>query len=259
MTQVSIDQHVAWEPPAGRRPMSLLLQALRQIDSKEPVCLAPVRVPSATPAIAAAVTLEPSRGNESVSRDLDARADLAGPAERQLAEHVREYLRPSDRVLAFASAEPTFAVGQLAGDLALGLACQDQDVLVVESAAVAAHKLFTARPIGLADAVSGRVALHEAAADTADRHVQVLRIKPGFRQTATELAGVWKRTCDQFQYVVLDTDDFDETSATTLLASCDAAFLVVSIGQNSRRQLQRRMELFHAAGVELRACLVAKS
>ncbi|HJT36713.1 MAG TPA: hypothetical protein VJ783_32120 [Pirellulales bacterium] len=244
--------------------MSLLLQALRQIDSKEPACLAPVRVPSATPAIAApatvaATTLEPSSSPETVLPDFDARADLAGPAERQLAEQVREYLRPSDRVLALASAEPTFAAGQLVGNLALGLACQNQQVLVVEGAAVAAHKLSTARPIDLADVVSGRVALDEAAVHTADRHVYALPIKPGFRLTATELAGVWKRMRDQFQYVVLDTDGFDEASATALLASCEAAFFAVRIGQNSRRQVQRRREFFHAAGVELRACLVIES
>lgn len=259
MAQASIDQPVAWEPPAGRRPMSLLLQALRQIDSKEPVCLAPVRVPLAAPATAAPVTLEPCRSNETVSRDFDARADLSGLAERQLAEQVREYLKPSDRILAFASAEPTFAAVQLVGNLALGLACQNQQVLVLESAAVAAHKLSTARPIDLADVVSGRVPLDEAAVHTADRHLYLLRIKSGFRLTATELGGVWTRTCDQFQFVVLDTDGFDEPSATAMLASCEAAFLIVRIGQNSRRQVQRRRELFHAAGVDLRACLVIDS
>lgn len=239
--------------------MSLLLQALRQIDSKEPPCLAPVRVPLAAPATAAAVSLEPSRSNENVSRELDARAELAGPAERQLAEQVREYLRPSDRVLAFASAEPTFAAGQLVGNLALGLACENQQVLVIESAAVAADKLSTARPIDLADVVSVGVSLNEAAGRTTDRHVDVLRIKPGLRLTATELAGLWKRTCDQFSYIVLDTDGFDAASATAILVSCEAAFLIVRIGQNSRRQVQRRTDFFHAAGIDLRACLVIDS
>lgn len=259
MTQASIDRHVAWEPPAGRRPMSLLLQALRQIDSKDPVGLAPVRVPVSAPPTAAAVTLEPSSSNETVSRDFNARSDLAGPQERQLAEQVREYLRPSDRTLAFASAEPTFAARQLAGDLALGLACQNQQVLVIESAAVAARKLSTIRPIDLADVVSGRVSLDEAAGHTADLHVQVLRIKSGCRLAAAELAGVWKRMRDQFQYVVLDTGGFDEASATNLLASCDAAFFVVRIGQSTRRKIQRRIELFQAGGVDLRACLVVES
>lgn len=239
--------------------MSLLLQALRQIDSKEPACIAPALVPTAAPAIAAPVTVEPSSSKEAVSRDLGSRSDLACPAERKLAELVREYLRPSDRVLAFATAEPTAAAGQFAGGLALGLTRQNQEVLFIESAGIAANKLCAARPIDLADVVAGHVALHEAAADTADPHVQVLRIKSGLRLAATELAGVWKRVRDQFQYVVLDTGGFDEASATALLASCDAAFLVVSIGQNSRRQIQRRMERLHAAGVELRACLVANS
>ncbi len=290
MAQTSIEQPVAWQPPAGHRPISLLLQALRQIDSKLPAYATPLE-PLSQPrnfcngglAAAEPVSLEPAFFPPTVGTPAGADSILVAPfaalaeereisqlgraqpvyttsAERLLADQVAAVLQPADRVLAVAAVDSAVEPGGIAAMLALGLsACEERGVLLIEQRPESRSRL----PGGVAasdfvDLIEGRANWSDVAEGTTDSRLRVLPVSPpgpGAGVTSGDLRRGWRTALDRVQFIVLDTSGINEPQLTALLCSCDAVLALVRRGQTGRRRAQRRIEQWRQAGAELRGCL----
>ena len=266
MAQASMDQPVVWGPPAGHRPMSLLLQALRQIESKAPACF-PTTSEQATclePVIATPAPVETPNETPDNAQGTAPRADPATAAERLLAERLLTHLRPADRVLALFNVEPLAMARPLADHVAVGLAAHaDRDVLLIQQVTPAENRLaLGGRIVDLADVLEGRIGWHAAEDATGHDRVRVLRVREPAADggmAVGDLRRGWKQALGHYGYVVLDAGSHEASHLTSVLLSCDAAFLVVGLGETDRRRVKRWIELLRRAGVEPRASLVVES
>lgn len=268
--------------------MSLLLQALRQIDSKLPVCA----TASAGPAIclsspATAVAIEPvvsapvvvqsaaadsivvapfaALTEKPVAARSQARQPLpATPADRWLADQVTAVLKPADRVLAIVAADTAGkTAGKTAGfaaNLALGLADRDErGVLMIELIPESRRRLLgVTNVVKLIDLVEGQTSWAEALGNAADRRLRVLPVAASAgddRISAGDLRRSWQAALDEAHYLVFDTSGLDEAPFTGISCSCDAAILVVRKGQTARHRARRQAERLRQAGANLRACM----
>lgn len=266
MAQASMDQPVVWGPSAGHRPMSLLLQALRQIESKAPACFPTTSEPQPClePVITTPAPVETSIESSDNAHGKAPPADSATPAQRLLAESLLTHLRPADRVLALFNVEPLAMARPLADHVAAGLAAHaDRDVLLIQQVTSAESRLaLGGRAVDLADVLEGRIGWHEAADATGHDRVRVLRAREPAADGGMAIGGLrrgWKQALGHYGYVVLDAGSHDASHLPSVLLSCDAAFLVVGLGETDRRRVKRWIELLRRAGVEPRASLVVGS
>ncbi|HEX5442723.1 MAG TPA: hypothetical protein VFW87_02790 [Pirellulales bacterium] len=284
MAQTNIEPPVAWQPPAGHRPMSLLLQALRQIDSKLPLCATTSAEPAfcllppapAAEAVASAPVIVQSADAESIvvapfaaltakpvdSRSLRRQTRPATPGDRRLAEQVTAVLKPADKVLAIAAVDAESEAAPFVADLALGLAADEaRGVVVIELRPESRRRSAGIAAVELADLIEGRARWEAVAASFADERLSVLPVvarASDARIPAGDLRRCWRAALDYADYLMIDATGLGRVPGA-LLCSCDAAFLVVRKGRTSRGAAWRRAEQLRQAGAGLRACVLVDS
>lgn len=264
--------------------MSLLLQALRQIDSKLPVCAtastgpaiclsSPATAVAIEPVVSAPVVVQSAAADsivvapfaalteKPVAARSQARQPLpATPADRWLADQVKAVLKPADRVLAIVAADTAGKTAGFAANLALGLAaCDDRGVVLIELIPESRHRLLgVTNVVKLIDLVEGQTSWAEALGNAADRRLRVLPVAASAgddRISAGDLRRSWQAALDEAHYLVFDTSGLDEAPFTGISCSCDAAILVVRKGQTARHRARRQAERLRQAGANLRACM----
>lgn len=303
MSLQSIDRPV----PLAHRPMSLLLQALRQIETKAP--LKPTEDASSTATVVSTATNqsevasqiyspltslpdssceEPSFGGrfETIRvyhpSEIDSEIAVAGPAQvasvplvevspepasaakpsrttrrRRLADEIVALLPDGGRsVIALTSMDGT-DLWPLADDLCSELAeAKQQQVLAVAGMRGLSHKRRSAASVE-------RLSLHDdwhaflrsAAADG----VSVLdrrELENARDISCRALLDLWGRILDEFAYVVVDAASRNSPLKTPILATSDATFLVVKLGDTSRRQVEQELSRIRTIGGRPCGCLV---
>lgn len=302
MSLQSVDRPVA----LAHRPMSLLLQALRQIETKAP--------PQPSPIAPTDVSLASSTAIQSaatIPEPHSAIAELSGQAGQELPyggryETIRVY-EPSEIAselavagparlasvpLVEASLEPTPAktnsrttrrrladelVGllpdecrsvialtsmdgsdlwPLANELCNELAeSKRQPVVAVARLPRSRRSVPTAGPLSMlyddwhallcTDPPDGFSVLDRRQLETA-RDV-----------SCRALLDLWGRMLDEFAYIVVDAASGGTALKTPMLATSDATFLVVRLGDTGRRQVEQELDRIRAIGGRPCGCLVA--
>ncbi len=268
--------------------MSLLLQALRQIDAKLPVCSAapigpavymptPTEAVMAEPVVSAAAILQ-SPAAESivvapfaalVEKPVAARRERrqsmpAAPADRWFADRVMALLKPADRVLAVVAADAASESARFAAKMALGLAAiEERGVLLIEQVSESRRRLPNgAAGVDLLDLIEGRATWDARSEDAGDGLPRVLRVIPSAADAQLAVGDLrrgWRAALDHVHYLVLDTSGLGEAPLTAWLRTCDAAFLVVRRARTSRGQARRQVERLRRIGADLRACVLVDS
>lgn len=264
--------------------MSLLLQALRQIDSKLPICAtasaettfylsSPAPAVAVEPVVSAPVVVQSAAADSIVvapfaaltAKPVAARSQArqplpATPADRWLADQVTAVLEPADRALAIVAADAAGTTAGLAANLALGLAaCDDQGVLLIELIPENRRRLpGVTDVVNLIDLVEGKTPWAEVLGNAADRRLRVLPVAASAsddRISVGDLRRGWRAALDEAHYLVLDTSGLDNATLTGVLCSCDATLLVVRRGQTARHRARQEAERLRQAGANLRACM----
>jgi len=264
--------------------MSLLLQALRQIDSKLPICAtasaetafylsSPAPAVAVEPVVSAPVVVQSAAADSIVvapfaaltAKPVAARSQArqplpATPADRWLADQVTAVLEPADRALAIVAADAAGTTAGLAANLALGLAaCDDQGVLLIELIPENRRRLpGVTDDVNLIDLVEGKTPWAEVLGNAADRRLRVLPVAASAsddRISVGDLRRGWRAALDEAHYLVLDTSGLDNATLTGVLCSCDATLLVVRRGQTARHRARQEAERLRQAGANLRACM----
>ena len=243
--------------------MSLLLQALRQIESRSPECLPPCDAPAAIEqaplwTIAAAAPLP----NEAVEPCEAPPARLKRVRSRELlfAESVLPYLGSADRVVGLLSADDPIVADAAAARLAFGLAAHSNGRLLLIEPARTTLRLSGGGPIvDWADLIAERVSEDDAVRAVDDERVGLLRFAPPREQGAiADAKREWPESFGHYRRIVLNAGGVDAWGVALLSSACDAVFLVIRLGESSRRQVQGRIDRLRHAGVALRACVVVE-
>ncbi|HVA46864.1 MAG TPA: hypothetical protein VNH11_10905 [Pirellulales bacterium] len=281
MSSPSLDRAV----PLGHRPMSLLLQALRQIEGKKPdwpVAPASPRGPSEE--------LSAYGGSYELIRVYDpsetaTEIAVAGPAHVgevplvqatlestppkppsrvsprcRLAEEVERLLPEEDRsVIALTSldgGEMWPVLHELCSELA---AWKRAAVLAVRHVPGASPR-ETAR----GGAFAGNLAERRAHWQTAllpdpSGGFRVLdrgELEQSGSMSCRALLELWQTMQDQFAYIVVDATSRNAAVTTPILATSDATFLVLRLGGTHRRRVEQELERIRTVGGRPCGCLV---
>lgn len=276
------------------RPMSLLLQALKQIEVKTPLLatghdLGIDETTASTAVVRGGIDGAVSFPCHSIDLirnyepfETATEVALAGPVpvalvpqiepstqsaaptihkdwrRRQFADNVLKYLPNNGRaVIALAAAETLDAWPSIR-ELCLGLAERKTgDVLAIADAAVDDDHQPN-RP-SLSDLLSTTAGFDELARTDAEQAFHAIS-----RGNDEVLAGagvrsmlkLWQRLNDRFSYIVVDAGPLDATAARSILASCDGAFAIVRLHRTYPRDAERLVARIRAAGGRTCGCLV---
>lgn len=291
----SVDQPSA---PLVHRPMSLLLQALKQIESKAPTLTAaqmpyvhiagdsqvasPGRGPCQTyelihhyqesetiSEIAAAgpahvlcadmVTVPLLPPAESV-----ARAVPEDKSQRRFAEDVAGLLPDEDRAVIAITSLGTTDLWPLIRELCLGLAARGGgaggEVLAIAEGPPGLSRKPASR-LHFTDLLSGRGAWPDALSPDAQGRFNIVeRGDLDFIKLGAgrSLLKLWQELSDRFAYVVIDAGSCEADSALPLLASCDATFVAVRLNVTRRRSAERWLARIRSVGGRPCGCLVVE-
>ena len=177
---------------------------------------------------------------------------------RQFADNVLKHLPNDGRaVMAFAAAETTDAWPAIR-ELCLGLAERDSGDVLAIADIVANDDHRQSRP-SLSDLLPKMPELDELAWTDAEQAFHVIS-----RGNDEVLAGagvrsvlkLWQRLNDRFPYIVVDAGPPDAAAARPILASCDGTFAIVRLHRTYPRDAERLVARIRAAGGRTCGCLV---
>ena len=285
----SIDQPSA---PLVHRPMSLLLQALKQIESKAPT-ETNIPPPSVLIASDSDIALTPPRCDtyELIGRFQESQTTseiaVAGPAnvviapppvvpdettpasissdekERlRFAHEVARLLPDEERaVIALASLEAA-DLGPVVHQLGLGLAAWGGCNVLAIADPPASTLRKSAGWLRFSDVLKGLGAWQEAISPAAEGRLSTMErgdIDGMKLATGRSLLRLWQELCDRFAYVVVDAGSQYADAAFPLLASCDATFVTVRLNRTNRRAAERLLARIRLIGGRPCGCLVINS
>lgn len=276
--------------------MSLLLQALKQIEQKTPTKVAveppaerqaEVSPPQTERRPDADADVPASSGTISLIRQYEASETkteiaLAGPVHlvpfvpmparaesrsakrgerrrRRFADEVLKLL-PHDgpAVIGLAPAEGV-EVWPVLRELCRGLVAEaDGDVLAVAQTTNSVSQGSLGGP-RFSDLVSARDQWQSAVCrDEADGFFITRRGDDGAiaASSGRSLLKLWQELNEHFAYVVVDTGLSDPAAATSLVASCDGTFAVVRLDRTNRREVERLITRIRTIGGRACGCLV---
>ena len=302
MSLQSVDRPVS----LGHRPMSLLLQALKQIETKAPPAPPVAAMADTSPAPVTSEQVTPAReiqtptitlhgehreasaygGRYEMIRVYDAseiasELAVAGPAHlasvpivqapieaasdkkprskrrRRLADEIVALLPDEKRsVISLTSMDggdlwplANELCGELAGDKrrqVLAIACKPGSFQRRRSAG-------KTEPLSLHDDWH---ALLTAAGGGRFRVLDRRQLEAARDVSCRALLDLWGRMLDEFAYIVIDAASGGSLLKTPLVATSDATFLIVRLGDTGRRQVEQELSRIRAIGGRPSGCLV---